>query len=91
MSSYADIARERKRARSLYLELRALGLEVWVEEEDSDPTGYRVVVEGRRSLSPAHLDRIIRRVRDNKAGLIQVLLCRWDPDLHAVRREGHCR
>ena len=91
MSSCADIARERKRARSLYLELRAFGLEARVEEEDSDPTGYRIVVEGRRSLSPAHLDRIAHRVRDNKAGLIQVLLCRWDPELHAVRREGKCR
>ena len=91
MSSYADIAYERKRARSLYLELRALGLEVWIEEDADDLTGYRIVVEGLRSLSPAHLDRLIQRVRDNKAGLLQVILCRWDPDLHAVRREGSCR
>lgn len=91
MSSYADIAYERKKARSLYLELRALGLEVWIEEDARDPMGYRIIMEGLRSLSPAHLDRLIQRVRDNKAGLVQVILCRWDPDLHAVRREGSCR
>ncbi len=91
MSRYADIARERKRARSLYLELRALGLDVWVEEDAKDPTGYRVVVEGPESIPRASIERLVPRVRENKAGLIKVLLFSYDPDLHAVRREGSLR
>ena len=91
MSSYYDMARERKHARSLYLELRALGLDVRVEEVPEEPLCYRVVVGGLRSLSPVHADRVVRCVRSNEAGLVQVLLCRWDPDLHAVRREGNLR
>ena len=91
MSSYADIARERKRARSLYLELRALGLDVWVEEDDGDITGYRIVVEGPESVPRSRIERLVPRVRENKAGLIKVLLFRYDPDLHAVRREGSLR
>lgn len=91
MSSYADIARERKRARPLYLELRALGLDVWVEEDTGDPTGYRIVVEGPESVAQERIKRLVPRVRENKAGLIKVLLLRYDPDLHAVRREGSCR
>lgn len=91
MSSYADIARERKRARSLYLELRALRFEVRIEEDISDPTGYKIAFNGPGSISSPHLQGIVRRVRDNKPGLIDVLLCRWDPDLHAIRQEGNCR
>ncbi len=91
MSTYSDRARERRHARSLYLELRALGLDVRVEQIPEEPLCYRVTVGGLRSLSPAHADRVVRCVRDNEAGLVQVLLCRWDPDLHAVRREGSCR
>ena len=90
MSTYSDMARERRRARSLYLELRALGLDVRVEDTE-EPLCYRVVVGGLRSLSPAHADRVVRCVRGNEYGLAQVILCRWDPDLHAVRREGSCR
>lgn len=90
MSSYSEMARERRHARSLYLELRALGLDVRVEEVPGEPLCYRVVVAGLRSLSPAHADRIVRCVRGNEAGLVQVLLCRWHPDLHAIRREGSC-
>lgn len=91
MSSYSDMARERKHARSLYLELRALGLDVRVEEVPEEPLCYRVVVGGLRSLSPAHADRVVQCIRSNEAGLVQVILCRWDPDLHVVRREGSCR
>lgn len=91
MSNYTDIARERKRARSLYLELRALGLDVWVEEDAGDTTGYRIVVEGPESVPRSRIERLVPRVRENKAGLIKVLLFRYDPDLHAVRREGSLR
>ena len=88
MSSYAEMARRRKQARVLYLELRALGLEVRVEDDAGTPADYKVVVGGLRSLSPAHADRLMRLVRDNEIGLAKVLLERWDPDLHAVRTEG---
>lgn len=91
MSSYADIARKRKKARPLYLGLRALGLDLWVEEDACDPTGYRIIVEGPASVPQARTRRILPRVRENKAGLIKVLLFHYDPDLHAVRREGSCR
>lgn len=91
MSAYSDMARERRRARPLYLEFRALGLEVSVEEVPGEPLCYRVVVGGLRSLSPAHADRVVRSVRSNQVGLVQVILCRRDPDLHAIRREGSCR
>jgi hypothetical protein len=88
MTSYAEMARERKRARVLYLELRALGLDLRAEEDPEDPTGYRLVVEGTRSLSPTHADRIEARVRDAKPGMLRVLRVRWDEDLEAIRREG---
>lgn len=89
MSSYAEMARKRRRARSLYLELRALGLDVRVEEDPDEPLSYRVVVEGLRSLSPAHADRVVRRVRGHEAGLARVLLAGpWNLDLEAVRKEG---
>jgi hypothetical protein len=93
MSGYPDIARGEasKKARPLYLELRALGLDVWVEEDTEDPTGYRIVVVGSGSIPQARIEHLVPRVRENKGGLIKVLLFRHDPDLHAIRREGSCR
>ncbi len=88
MSTYAEMARHRKRARPLYLELKALGLDVRVEEDLGVVPGYRIVVGGLRSLSAAHADRVERRVSENEAGLAKVLLSKWEPDLEAVRREG---
>lgn len=92
MSSYADMARERRRARALYLELRALGLDVRVEEVSEKPSCCRVVVGGLRSLSPVHAERIVRCVRGNEAGLARIILSGpWNPDLEAIRQEGSCR
>lgn len=88
MSTYAEIGRRRKRARPLYLELRALGLELRVEEGPENLASYRVVIGGLRSLSEIHADRVKQRVLDNQAGLTKVLLSNWDPDLEAVCREG---
>lgn len=91
MSTYAEMDRERRRARCLYLELRALGLELWVEEDSDEPPCYRIVVGGLRSLSPAHANRVVQRVRGNEAGLARILLSsRWNPDLAAIRQEGGC-
>jgi hypothetical protein len=88
MPSYAEMARERKKARSLYLELRALGLELHAKEDSRDATGYRVRVAGLHSLSITHAERIRRRVEESKPGLLRLLYSRWDPDLVAVQREG---
>ncbi len=41
-----------------------------------------------RSLNPDHADRLVRLVRDNEAGLVEILRSEWDPDLAAIRREG---
>lgn len=89
MSSYREMARHRKQARALYLELRALGLEVRAEDDPSGLANYRIVVGGLSSLSPVHADRLMRRVEANEIGIANVLLERWNPDLHAVRTEGH--
>ena len=88
MSSYREMYRRRKQARALYLELRALGLEVRAEDDTNGPANYRIVVGGLSSLSPVHADRLMRRVEDNELGLAKVLLERWNPDLHAIRTEG---
>ena len=92
MSSYAEMARERRRARSLYFDLPARGWKLWVEEEPDEPLCCRIVVGGLRSLSPAHADRVVRRIRSNEAGLVRIILAGpWTPDLEAIRREGNCR
>ena len=88
MASYAEMARERKRARPLYLELRALGLKPCVKEDPRDSTGYRVRVAGLHSVSEAHAERIRRRVEESKPGLLRLLFLRWDPELVAVQKEG---
>ena len=88
MTSYAEMAREGKKARSLYLELRALGFEPCAKEDPREATGYRLRVAGLHSLSEAHAERIRRRVEESKPGLLRLLLARWEPDLVAVQREG---
>ena len=88
MTNYADIARHRRRARPLYLELKALGVELRVEDHAGYPREHRILIGGLKSFSPAHADRIERRVLDNEEGLAKVLLGKWDPDLEAIRREG---
>ena len=86
MSSSADTARP------LFLELRALGLGVQIEDDpDGDCLDHGVAIEGLHSLSETHADRVMRLVWDNKEGLVQLLLDRRDPDLDAIRREGYCR
>lgn len=79
-------------ARSLYLELRALGLRLHVEDDpDGVSLDYELVVDGLRSLPDANARSARQCIRRNKEGLILLLLDRRDPDLDAVRREGHCR
>jgi hypothetical protein len=81
----------RDTARALYLELRALGLKLRVEDDpDGGPLDYRIALNGLCSLSEARACQVVRNVRRNEEGLVLVLLDRRDPDLDAVRREGHC-
>ena len=88
MTSYAEMARERRKARSLYLELRAFDLDLYVKEDLHDLTGYRLIITGLHSLSEAHADLISQRVERSKLGPLRVLWARWDADLEAIRREG---
>ena len=79
-------------ARPLYLELRALGLGVRVEDTlDGGPLDYGIAVDGLRTLPEILVRSVLRRVRENEDGLVRVLLDRRDPDLDAVRREGYSR
>ena len=80
--------REGKKARSLYLELRALGLELYAKEDPRDATGYRVRVAGLHSLPKTHAEWIRRRVQASKPGLLRVLFGRWDLAVVAIQREG---
>jgi hypothetical protein len=80
-------------ARSLYLELRASRLDVWVVD---DPRGtgsvldYGIVVDGLHRLSVAEASDVIRRILDNGNDLVRLLANERDPDLRAIRREGNC-
>lgn len=89
MSGHAEVDDHLKPARSLYLELRSLGLEVRVED---DPGGelmdYRIAIGGFGHLSEIQARQMKRRILDNEVGLAQVILNRRDPDLHAIRAEG---
>ena len=88
MSGYADVAR------ALYLELRAEGLEVRVEDNPSGaggPLDFRIAIGGLRSRSESYARSIRQRVLENEEGLVQLVLDLHDPDLDAIRREGHCR
>ena len=88
MPSYAEMARERKKARSLYLELRALQLELYVKEDPRDATGYRVRVAGLHSLPETQAELIRRRVEASKPGLLRILFGRWDPDVLTIQQES---
>ena len=63
------MAHEHKQARPLFLELRALDPELHVAKDLADLTGNRVAITGLRSLSPAHADRIRRRVEAGKVAV----------------------
>ncbi len=86
MSSYAETVQRRRQAHALYLKLRALGLDVSAERCADGAVGRRVVVEGLRSLNPDHADRLMRLVRDNEVGLLEIISNERDP--MAIRREG---
>lgn len=73
MTNYAEIARRRKEAGAIYRKIRSLGLQAYTEFDAQQPAGFKVVVEGLKSLNPDHADRLMRMVRDNEAALAEVL------------------
>ena len=88
MTSYAEMAQERKNGRSLYLELRALGLELYAKEDGRDATGYRVRVAGLHSLPKTQADQIRRRVEASKPELLRVHLAGGTPTSSpSIRKE----
>jgi hypothetical protein len=88
MSTSLELDCQRKRARSFYLELHALGLEVWRVDDEALSSVYRLVLIGTESLSPRHGDRLRRRVEELKAGLKTILSSNWQVDLLAIKGEG---
>jgi hypothetical protein len=86
--------READVARSLYLELRTLRLEVRVEVDTRGAGGvldYGIAVDDFHSLSVAEVNSVTRRILENENELVQLLANEQDPDLRAIRREGNCR
>lgn len=79
-------------ARSLYLELRASGLDVRLREDawGEGILDYGVVVDGQVSLSAANASSLARRVRDNENDLVRLLASMQDPDLWAIYKEADC-
>jgi hypothetical protein len=76
-------------ARSLYLELRALNLELWVEEDPKGgPLDYGIEVTGLYRLPEPLAEEVRERIGRNEEGLVRVLLDHRDPDIRAVRAEG---
>ncbi len=77
-------------ARSLYLEMRSLGLEVRaVEDADGEFSDYRLVVVGLKRLNGPVRRSIEHRLRGNQEEMVGVILTRRDPDLRAIRSEGN--
>ena len=79
-------------ARPLYIELRALGIAVQVEEiPDLGPLDYGLVIDGLSTLPDGTSRRLRKRIMDNEEALVRIVLDRRDPDLYAIRSEGDCR
>jgi hypothetical protein len=78
-------------ARPLYIELRALGLEVRVQDNpDIGPLDYGLVIDGLSAVPDGRTRRLRKRIMDNEEALVKIVLDRRDPDLHAIRSEASC-
>ncbi len=73
MTDYAELARRRKEADDIYRKIRSLELKAYTEFDAQQPAGFKVVVEGLKSLNPDHADRLVRMVQDNEAALAEIL------------------
>ena len=78
-------------ARPLYIELRALGITVQIEDNpDLGPLDYGLVIGGLSALPDGRSRRLRERILDNEEVLVRIVLDRRDPDLHAIRAEASC-
>jgi hypothetical protein len=79
-------------ARPLYIELRALGVTVHVQDNpDFGPLDYGLVIDGLSALPDGRSGRLRERIMDNEEALVKIVLDRRDPDLRAIRSEASCR
>ena len=79
-------------ARPLYIELRALGITVQVEDNpDLGPLDYGLVIDGLSALPDGRSRHLRKRIMDNEEALVRIVLDQRDPDLHAIRSEASCR
>jgi hypothetical protein len=79
-------------ARSLYLELRTLPLDVWVEVDTRGAGGvldYGIAVDDSHSLSVAEVNSVTRRILDNENDIVRLLVTERDLDLRAIRKESN--
>jgi hypothetical protein len=86
MNSGADVAR------SLYLELRTLPLDVRIEVDTRGAGGvldYGIAVDDSHSLSVAEVNSVPRRILDNENDFVRLLANEQDPDLRAIRKESN--
>jgi hypothetical protein len=80
-------------ARPLYLEVRALRLEVRVHDDPrgtGDVLDYGIVLGCLLLLAVPHVRCVTRRVLENENDLVRLLANEQNPDLRAIRREGNC-
>jgi hypothetical protein len=83
--------READVARSLYLKLRTLPLEVRVEIDTRGAGGmldYGIAVDDTHSLSVAEMNSVTRRILDNENDLVRLLVTERDLDLRAISKES---
>jgi len=84
--------READVARSLYLELRTLPLEVRVEVDTRGAGGvldYGIAVDDSYSLSVAGVDSVTLCILDNENDIVRLLVNERDLDLRALRKESN--
>ena len=78
-------------ARPLYIELRALGVTVHVQDNpDLGPLDYGLAIDGLSTLPDGRSRHLRKRIMDNEEALVRIVLDRRDPDLHAIRSEASC-
>jgi hypothetical protein len=83
--------READVARSLYLKLRTLPLEVRVEIDTRGAGGmldYGIAVHDTHSLSVAEMNSVTRRILDNENDLVRLLVTERVLDLRAISKES---
>jgi len=73
---------------ALYLELRALGLGVTLEEGPEYPDGCAVIVRGMNKMPSAERERLQLRIAAGKPGLVRLLRAEPNCNTRAVLQEA---